>query len=95
LIAFFENVGRHGRITVIDQTGTKRVQSEQLQSIGGRLAWRPDGKEVWFSRLTGAGTETIRALDLSGRERTVLRSPDWNCSTSAATAGCSWSTGTP
>lgn len=75
LIAFFENVGRHGCITVIDQTGTTRVQSEQLQSIGGRLAWRPDGKEVWFSRLTGAGTETIRALDLAGRERTVLRSP--------------------
>jgi hypothetical protein len=75
LIAFFENVSRHGFITVVDRTGRKRVQSEEIQSIGGKLAWSPDGKEVWFSRLTGAGTETIRALDLSGRERTVLRSP--------------------
>jgi hypothetical protein len=75
LVAFFENASRHGYITVIDRMGEKRVQSEQIQSIGGKLAWSPDGKEVWFSRLTGAGTETIRALDLSGRERTVLRSP--------------------
>ncbi len=75
LLAFFENVKRHGRITVIDRTGKKLAQSEEVQSVSGKLAWSRDGKEVWFSRLTGVGTETVRALDLSGRERTILRSP--------------------
>jgi len=42
------------------------------QSAGG-LAWSPSGKEIWYTAApAGAGRE-LRAVDLSGRDRPLLR----------------------
>ncbi len=42
------------------------------QSVGG-LAWSPSGEEIWYSAApAGAGRE-LRAVDLAGRDRAVLR----------------------
>jgi len=42
------------------------------QSIGG-LAWSPGGREIWYTAApAGAGRE-LRAVDLAGRDRAVLR----------------------
>jgi len=42
------------------------------------LAWRPDGKEVWFSARRSGSTSgglVVNAVDLAGRTRIVARAP--------------------
>ena len=59
-----------GDVVVVDRGGRSRVLSAGWTSAQG-LAWRPDGREVWF---TAAGTGTLRALHaatLSGKVRLV------------------------
>ena len=61
-----------GEIDVIDGAGKVRVLSSGWTSAQG-LAWRPDGREVWF---TGANTGTVRsvcAVTLGGVVRVVDR----------------------
>jgi serine/threonine protein kinase/Tol biopolymer transport system component len=62
-----------GFVATVDLSGKKTVLSGRWGSTGG-LAWAPSGKEIWFT----AGTESIRevrAVDLSGRVRELLRAP--------------------
>ncbi len=62
-----------GLVAVIDLAGKKETLSAGWDSEDG-LAWSPDGKEVWFT--AGAGTaRALRAVALTGRQRTVLRVP--------------------
>ncbi len=62
-----------GLVAVTDLAGKKETLSTGWDSEAG-LAWSPDGKEVWFT--AGAGTaRALRAVALSGRQRTVLRVP--------------------
>jgi Tol biopolymer transport system component len=64
-----------GEIDVVDRQGKRRVLSTGWTSAQG-LAWRPDGKEVWFT-ATGSGTNrSLNAVDLSGAVRVVHRSAD-------------------
>jgi hypothetical protein len=74
LLTFLEHKSRHGFVIVIDSAGKKLAQSSFRDGLSS-TAWSPDAKEVWFACTTSLGTETVRALDLSGRERTVLRMP--------------------
>ena len=65
-----------GSITVIDLATLKtRALTMEVQSIEG-LAWRPDGKEVWFSVERPSG-RSIAAVDLNGDERIVTTSAGW------------------
>jgi hypothetical protein len=62
-----------GSVAVIDLASKKDTLSNEWDSEEG-LAWTPDGNEVWFT--AGAGVDrALRAVDLSGRQRTVLRVP--------------------
>ena len=65
-----------GTIDVVDLQGNRRVLSQGWLSIEG-LAWRPDGKEIWFGATTNTSgwADGIHAVSLSGKERTVLRFP--------------------
>ena len=65
-----------GTVDVVDLQGNRRVLSQGWLSIEG-LAWRPDGKEVWFAATTNTAgwADGIHAVSLSGKERTVLRFP--------------------
>lgn len=65
-----------GTIDVVDLKGNRRTVSNGWLSIEG-LAWRPDGKEIWFAATanTAGWADAIHAVLLSGKERIVLRFP--------------------
>ncbi|MFL6259785.1 MAG: protein kinase domain-containing protein [Thermoanaerobaculia bacterium] len=64
-----------GSVAVVDLQGKKRVLSDGWFSLTG-LAWSPGGDEVWF---TGSKTDnfaySLQAVDLQGKERTLLSAP--------------------
>ncbi len=65
-----------GEIDVVDLKGNRTILAQGWTSVEG-LAWSADGKEVWFasnSPLTG-WADSIRAVTLSGKQRTVLTFP--------------------
>ena len=39
------------------------------------MAWAPNGKEVWFSAVPSGSARSIYALNFSGNERLIYRSP--------------------
>jgi len=65
-----------GSVLVLDTQARRVASSNLLNSLEG-AAWSPSGKEVWFagSTLDEGWADQIRALDLSGRERMLLRLP--------------------
>jgi Tol biopolymer transport system component len=66
--------GDDGRVVIIDTHGNRKASSSFYSSVEG-LAWSPNGKEVWFSAIPGGSARAIYALDLSGKERLIYRSP--------------------
>jgi eukaryotic-like serine/threonine-protein kinase len=65
-----------GSVDVVDLSGKRTVLSKGWISLEG-LAWSANGKEVWFasnSPHTG-WADTVRAVTLSGKIRTVLQLP--------------------
>jgi len=69
--AFWDN---RGTIGVVDLSGQVRTLSPEWESEHG-LAWRPDGKEIWFSAVDKGNNLNLMAVDLSGRIRLLLDSP--------------------
>lgn len=63
-----------GDVVVAHLQGPKTTLSAGWASVRG-LAWSPDGTEVWFSGVRTGGGFALYAVDLSGRERTLLTSP--------------------
>ncbi len=65
-----------GSLDVVDLQGNHRVITGGWISLEG-LAWRPDGKEIWFAgTVTTAGwADAIHAITLSGKDRIVLAMP--------------------
>jgi eukaryotic-like serine/threonine-protein kinase len=65
-----------GSIDVVDLQGKRSVVTKGWLSIEG-LAWRPDGREIWFSGTvnTAGWADAIHAVTLSGNERTVVTMP--------------------
>ena len=74
-LAFAEHVpgGDDGRVIITDRGGNKKYESQMFNSLEG-LAWRPDGKELWFTATSG-GPRALYAVDLRGRQRLILRAP--------------------
>ena len=70
LVAFIDHpsvTDDGGSVAVVERSGRKKVLSQPFSSAQG-LAWRPDGREVWFT----AAEVSLRALyttSLSGRVR--------------------------
>jgi eukaryotic-like serine/threonine-protein kinase len=66
--------GDDGRVVILDRHGNRKSSSSFFSSVEG-LAWAPNGKEVWFSAVPAGSDRAIYALDLSGKERLIYRSP--------------------
>ncbi len=76
-IAFSEHAlidDDRGQLAAIDLNGTKTALSRQWESIEG-VAWRRDGKEIWYASSGSGPADTIRAVTLKGNERVVARFP--------------------
>jgi Tol biopolymer transport system component len=61
-----------GSIALVDMSGKLTALSKGWSAIGN-LAWRPDGKEVWFSAQKPSEQYALYAVTLSGRDRLVRR----------------------
>ena len=55
---------------VATANGKRRAITAQAQSLQG-LAWRPDGKEIWFTAERESTARALRAVNLGGNERVV------------------------
>lgn len=76
-IAFFDHrvfPDDRGTLTVVDRKGVSKVLGPTFGSCQG-IAWRPDGKEIWFSAARGGTGAEILAATLDGAIRTVAESP--------------------
>jgi eukaryotic-like serine/threonine-protein kinase len=76
LLAFQDHVqtGDDGRVVIIDRQGKVKATSRFFITTQG-LAWAPNGKEVWFTASNEGAARAVYAIDLSGKERLVLRIP--------------------
>jgi eukaryotic-like serine/threonine-protein kinase len=75
-VAFVEYADTGPSLMVLDlATRQPRVLAAGLPSNLWGLAWAPGGREVWFTAGRTADTRDILAVDLSGRQRLVYRSP--------------------
>jgi len=76
LLAFAQHVhnGDDGDVVVVDRAGNKKFVTQLFTSLLG-LAWRPDGKEVWFTAAPRGSARAIYAVNLAGNQRLVLRTP--------------------
>lgn len=63
-----------GVVSVIDLAGHIRALTNEWDAESG-VAWRPDGKEIWFSAVDKGTNLKLMAVDLSGKTRTVLGLP--------------------
>ncbi len=64
------NVDDRGEVVVLDRSGHMQTLSTGWESLEG-LAWAPSGKEIWFSAAESGEQYCIRAVTLSGKQRTM------------------------
>jgi eukaryotic-like serine/threonine-protein kinase len=69
-IAFLEHTISHGFVVIVDRAGREKARSAFHNGLSTTV-WARSGREVWFA----TDVEAVRAMDLKGRERSVLRSP--------------------
>jgi eukaryotic-like serine/threonine-protein kinase len=63
-----------GLICVVDRSGRIQSLSPEYDSTDG-LAWRSDGKEIWFTAAVTGYTRSLLAVNDAGKVRTVLNIP--------------------
>lgn len=76
-IAFMDHPAlwdNRGTVQHVDLQGHVRALTEEWASESG-LAWRPDGKEIWFSAIEKGNSLKLMAVDVSGKLRTLLDLP--------------------
>ena len=69
MIAFMDHPAlwdNRGSVCVVDLTGHVRTLSGPWDSEHG-IAWRPDGKEIWFTAVEKGNNLNLMAVDLSGK----------------------------
>ena len=75
-IAFWDGPVPPFAVAVIGREGgKKRVLSGNWTTYTGAPCWSADGREVWFTAAGSGETEALRAVDLSGRQRLLMRTP--------------------
>jgi eukaryotic-like serine/threonine-protein kinase len=77
LIAFMDHPvlwDDRGIVSVVDLSGHVRTLCTGWESESG-LAWRADGKEVWFTAAAKGNNLSLMAVNLSGKVRQVLDVP--------------------
>jgi eukaryotic-like serine/threonine-protein kinase len=76
-IAFMDHPAlwdNRGSVCVVDLEGHVLTLSNGWSSERG-VAWRPDGKEIWFTAIERGNTLNLLAVTLSGKVRTLLDLP--------------------
>ncbi len=63
-----------GSVAVVDLKGKVTTLSTGWVSAEG-LAWSPNGKEIWFTATKVGVSRALYAVDLSGRQRLLVRVP--------------------
>jgi len=77
-IAFMDHPAlwdNRGTVCVTDLSGHMQTLSGPWESEHG-IAWRPDGKEVWFSAIDRGINLNLMAVNLAGKLRMLLNSPE-------------------
>jgi eukaryotic-like serine/threonine-protein kinase len=64
-----------GTVCTVDLAGHLKTLTPQWEYTDG-LAWRPDGKEVWFAAARTGNNANIMAVTLSGKTRNLLDLPE-------------------
>jgi Tol biopolymer transport system component len=66
-------------IMTVTRSGQRKflgVVSGQITTVAGaRLAWRPDGREIWFRSFDTNDLGTIYGVNLSGKRRVIAHLP--------------------
>jgi serine/threonine protein kinase len=76
-IAFMDHPAlwdNRGTLCVVDLAGKRQTLSREWESAQG-VAWRPDGKEIWFTAIEKGTNLNLMAVTLSGKIRTLLDLP--------------------
>ena len=60
-----------GSVAIVDKTGKKTTLTSSPFVSAQGLAWRPDGKEIWFTATTSGSSRALRAVSLDKKERLV------------------------
>src|SRR5215472_5503166 len=63
-----------GAVRAVDLTGQLLSLTHEWEAESG-LAWRPDGKEIWFAGIDKGHNLNLMAVDLAGKLRTLLDLP--------------------
>jgi eukaryotic-like serine/threonine-protein kinase len=63
-----------GVVCISDLAGHVRTLSKEWESENG-VAWRPDGKEIWFTATEKGNYLNLMAVNLSGQTRSILSLP--------------------
>ena len=61
-----------GSVSVVDVSGHTTTLTKVPQATLRGVAWSPSGDEVWFTSARGSEDRSLRAVDMSGRERLLL-----------------------
>ena len=73
-VAFAEFGDDTGSLRVVDRSGGVRTLAGEMPVFSGRFAWTPSGREIWYFGGKDRKDAALRAVDLSGRTRTIYRS---------------------
>jgi serine/threonine protein kinase/Tol biopolymer transport system component len=76
-VAFLEHPvlgDSRGWVSVVDLSGKRTVLSSEWAGEEG-LAWSPNGQEVWFTANTSGGANSLYAVTLSGKLKTLSTAP--------------------
>ncbi|HEY3055890.1 MAG TPA: protein kinase [Thermoanaerobaculia bacterium] len=75
-IAFIEHplTGDDGFVVLLDADHKKHVLSPHYSSVQG-LAWKPDGKEIWYTAAEEGNARLLYAVGASGKPRILMGSP--------------------
>jgi len=77
-LAFFQQDMDAGdwMMIYVPRGGRAKILSRGWRAVG-KLAWSPDGGEIWFVAGTTGGNPALRAVTMSGRERILAHTPGW------------------
>jgi serine/threonine protein kinase/Tol biopolymer transport system component len=60
-----------GSVAIVDKSSKKKTLTTSAYVSAQGLAWRPDGKEVWYTATTSGSSRSLQAVTLNGKERLV------------------------
>jgi serine/threonine protein kinase/Tol biopolymer transport system component len=60
-----------GSVAIVDKSSKKKTLTTSPYVSAQGLAWRPDGREIWFTATTSGSSRALQAVTLNGKERLV------------------------